>query len=216
MRIKPALACLAAVVLAAAVPAVARAHAAPAPAAVGGFIDYEVNVKHLRHGLSSFSLPSVYYTRSGDAEEFGLRTGASNRVEHDTDTHYNGGRHEFHGDLQVFPGISQQSVVQVFGGGKGGPILMIKAYGRNGGSLVVTRDTAQDLVTHCFGAGKIRVEIAHDVKAHLLAVSIDGTRRWSGADAGAAYTGSYNVKYGLYGSFNAPTHTVWSGVRLTG
>ena len=92
------------------------------PAAVNsGFVDYEVNDQHHRHALSSFSLPSAYYTRRSGSEEFGLKTGASNRVEHDADNHYKTGTKTFQGDLQVFPGISQQSVVQIFGGGSGGP-----------------------------------------------------------------------------------------------
>jgi hypothetical protein len=193
-------------------------HAGTAGAATfapGGFVDYEVNVKHQRHDLSSFSLPSVYYRKAGDTEEFGLKTGASNRVEHDTDDHYRSGRHEFQGDVQVFPGISQQSVVQIFGGGSGGPILMIKGYGREGGSLVLTRNTGDNLITNAFKAGKIRVRLVHDVGAHRMTIYINGAQKWTGADAGSGYSGGYNVKYGLYGSFSAPTHTVWSNVTLS-
>jgi hypothetical protein len=189
---------------------------AATPALVtSGFIDYEVGDKHHRHDLTSFSLPSAYYTRVGDSEEFGLRTGASNRVEHDTDVHYRSGVRQFDGDLQVFPGISRQSVVQIFGGGRGGPILMIKAYGRNNGSLVVTRDTSHNLITDAFGAGPIHVRLVHDVDAHRLTISINGVQKWSGPDGGPSYTGGYNIKYGLYGTFSAPTHTIWSGVTMS-
>jgi hypothetical protein len=189
--------------------------AGAASAAPGGFIDYQVGGKHQRHAISSFSLPSAYYTKSGDTEEFGLKTGSSNRMEHDTDNHYKSGRHEFQGDLQVFPGISQQSVVQIFGGGKGGPSLMIKVYGREGGSLVLTKNTADNLLTNAFKAGKIRVRLVHDVGAHKMTIYLNGAQKWTGADAGSGYSGGYNVKYGLYGSFSAPTHTVWSNVTLS-
>jgi hypothetical protein len=196
-------------------PAGARADAQWRPMAVGGFIDYQVNGKHQRHAVSSFSIPSAYYKLSGGTEEFGLKTGASNRMEHDTDDHYSSGRRQFEGDLQIRPGISQQSVVQVFGGGPGGPILMIKAYGRENGSLVITRDTSKNLITNGFNGAKIRVRIVHDVGAHKLTVSINGAQKWSGADAGKSYDGGYNIKYGLYGSFNSATHTVWTGVTIS-
>jgi hypothetical protein len=187
------------------------------PAAVNaGFVDYEVNDTHHQHALSSFSLPSAYYKRSGETEEFGLKTGASNRVEHDTDKHYTTGTKTFQGDLQVFRGISQQSVVQIFGGGPGGPILMIKCYGRNNGSLVVTRDSTKNMITNAFSAGKIRIKLVHNTSSHKLTVYVNGAQKWTGSDAGSSYKGGYNVKYGLYGSFNSATHTIWSNVTLTG
>jgi hypothetical protein len=189
--------------------------APPVGRPIGGFVDYEVSDKHQHHELSSFSLPSVYYSRSASTETFGLTTGISNRIEHDTDDHYTSGRREFDGDVQIFPGISQQSIVQVFGRPGGGPILMIKAYGRDNGSLVVTRDTSSDLISNAFAGATIHVRILHDVGTHLLTVWINGVRKWSGADAGTAYTGGYNIKYGLYGTFVAPTHTVWSNVRIS-
>jgi hypothetical protein len=185
------------------------------PMAVGGFIDYQVDGKHQRHAVSSFSIPSAYYKLSGGTEEFGLRTGASNRMEHDTDDHYRSGRRLFEGDLQIYPGISQQSVVQIFGGGPGGPILMIKAYGRENGSLVVTRDTGMNMITNGFAGGKIRVRIVHEVGAHRLTIFINGSQKWTGADAGTSYKGGYNIKYGLYGTFKGATHTVWTDVRIS-
>jgi hypothetical protein len=47
-------------------------------------------------------------------------------------------------------------------------------------------------------------------------VYINGAQTWTGSDAGSSYKGNYNIKYGLYGSFNAPTHTIWSSVTITG
>src|ERR1043166_9801463 len=76
---------------------------------IGGFIDYEVNDSHHQHSLSSFSLTSCYYTRGTSSETFGLKTSASNRVEHDTDSHYQSGRRQFQGDLKIYSGISNQS-----------------------------------------------------------------------------------------------------------
>src|SRR5581483_3277487 len=38
--------------------------------------------------------------------------------------------------------------------------------------------------------------------------------KWSGADGGTSYTGSYNIKYGLYGTFNASTKTIWTNVKF--
>ncbi len=213
-------ACSAVIALAAAgaVTTVYQADAAadsPSRFAPGGYIDYQVDGQHRRHDLTSFSVPSAYYVRRGNTEEFGLRTGASNRMEHDTDVHYRSGKREFEGDVQVFRGISQQSLVQIFGGGSGGPILMIKAYGRKNGSLVLTRNTADNLITNAFNAGKIRVRLVHDVGAHRMSVYINGDRKWTGADADSSYKGGYNVKYGLYGTFKAPTHTIWSDVTIS-
>jgi hypothetical protein len=215
-----------ALVVAGAVIAVGQGQASAGPAPVaqpmsnhsmapGGYIDYQVNGKHHRHEISSFSIPSAYYKKTGNREEFGLKTGASNRMEHDTDHHYKSGRRQFQGELEVFSGISQQSVVQIFGGGSGGPILMIKCYGRNNGSLVVTRDTSRNLITNAFSAGKISVRLTHDVRAHRLAIYINGAQKWTGSDAGPSYPGGYNVKYGLYGTFKAATHTVWSDVTTS-
>jgi len=188
---------------------------ATAAAAPGGYIDYEVDGKHRRHAISSFDLPSAWYSRSGNREEFGLRNGNSNRMEHDTDDHYRSGRKVFQGDVEVFRGISMQSIVQIFGGGKGGPILMIKVYGRNNGSLVLTRDTSKNMITNAFTAGKINIRLVHDVGAHRMWVYLNGSQKWTGPDAGSSYKGGYNVKYGLYGSFVARTHTVWSDVTLS-
>jgi len=178
------------------------------------FIDYEVADAHHQHSVSSFSLPSCYYTLSGSTETFGLTTSDSNRIEHDSDHHFNAGTVQFEGYLNTFPGISQQSVVQDFGGGSGGPICMIKGYGRMNGSLVVTRDTSLNLITNMFSGITARVNIIHDTGKHMIYVYINGTKKWEGADAGTSYTGSYNFKYGLYGTFNASTHTVWNNVKF--
>jgi hypothetical protein len=180
----------------------------------GDFIDYEVSDVHHQHSVSSFSLPSMYYTISGSTETFGLVTSDSNRVEHDSNSHFNTGTRQFEGYLQIFPGISQQSVVQDFGGGSGGPICMIKAYGRMNGSLVTTRDTSLNLITNLFNGQTVRVNVIHDTGKHMIYIYINGVQKWSGADAGTSYTGSYNFKYGLYGTFNAATHTVWNNVAF--
>ncbi len=106
--------------------------------------------------------------------------------------------------------------MQIFGGGPGGPILMIKCYGRNNGSLVVTRDSAKNMITNAFSAGRIRLKLVHNTGSHKLTVYVNGAQKWTGSDAGSSYKGGYNVKYGLYGSFNAPTRTIWSNVTITG
>jgi len=176
---------------------------------IGGFLDYEVSDKHFQHNLTSFSLPSVYYTNAAGSESFGLTTSGSNRAEHDTDSHYNSGSRQFQGDLQIFSGISDQSTVQIFNAPASGPILMLKAYGSNngklekqGGSVVVAQN--------CFGQTE-RVNIIHDLNANTLTLYINGSQVWSG---GGGLGGSFNFKYGLYGSFNASTHTVWSNVQM--
>src|SRR2546423_1794648 len=83
--------------------------------------------------------------------------------------------------------------------GRGGPICMIKGYGRDNGSLVCTRDTSRDLINNLFNGQSVRVNIVHDTGAHKITVYINGAQQWTGADAGTSYTGSYNFKYGLYG-----------------
>jgi hypothetical protein len=178
------------------------------------FIDYEVADQHHQHSVSSFTLPSCYYTASGSTETFGLTTSDSNRIEHDSDHHFNTGTVQFEGYLNIFPGISQQSVVQDFGGGSGGPICMIKGYGRMNGSLVCTRDTSFNLITNLFSGITARVNVIHDTGKGMIYIYINGVKRWEGADAGSTYTGSYNFKYGLYGTFNASTHTAWNNVKF--
>jgi len=113
----------------------------------GDFIDYEVSDVHHQHSVSSFSLASCFYTKGSSWEKFGLTTSDSNRVEHDSNHHFNSGSVQFEGNLVIHTGISQQSVVQDFGGGSGGPICMIKGYGRDNGALVCTRDTSHDLIS---------------------------------------------------------------------
>jgi len=178
------------------------------------FIDYEVADAHHQHSVSSFSLPSCFYTLSGSTETFGLTTSDSNRIEHDTSHHFNTGTVQFEGYLNLFPGISQQSVVQDFGGGSGGPICMIKGYGRMNGSLVVTRNTSINLITNMFSGITARVNVIHDTVKGMIYIYINGVKKWEGADAGSSYTGSYNFKYGLYGTFNASTKTVWNNVKF--
>lgn len=180
----------------------------------GDFIDYEVSDVHHQHSVASFSLPSVYYTKGSTWEKFGLTTSDSNRVEHDSNHHFNTGSVQFQGDLVIHTGISQQSVVQDFGGGSGGPICMIKGYGRNNGALVCTRDTSHDLINNLFNGQSVRVNVVHDTGAHKITIYINGTQKWTGADAGSSYTGSYNFKYGLYGTFNASTYTYWANAKF--
>ncbi len=176
---------------------------------IGGFIDYEVGDVHHQHSVSSFSLPSMYYTKSSSSETFGLKTAASNRVEHDTDSHYTSGRRQFQGNLQIFNGIDNQSCVQIFDGSASGPILMIKGYSSSGGTLK-KQGGSVTIATGCFGKTE-RVNLVHDLNANTLTVYINGTRKWSG---GGGKGGSFNLKYGLYGSFNAATKTIWSSVKM--
>jgi hypothetical protein len=176
---------------------------------IGGFIDYEVNDVHYQHNLSSFSLPSVYYTKGSTSETFGLTTSASNRAEHDTDSHYTSGSRQFQGDLQIFSGISDQSCVQIFDGTASGPILMLKGYGSSNGTLKKQGGSVV-VATGCFGQTE-RVNIIHDLNANTLTVYINGSQKWSG---GGGLGDSFNLKYGLYGSFTASTHTVWSNVKM--
>jgi len=176
---------------------------------IGGFIDYEVDGAHHQHSISSFSLSSMYYTKGTSSETFGLKTSHSNRVEHDTDSHYQSGRRQFQGNLQIFSGISSQSCVQIFNAPASGPILMIKGYGSDNGTLKKQGGSVV-IATSCFGTTK-RVNLVHDLNANTMAVYINGTKKWSGS-GGAG--GSFNLKYGLYGSFNSATKTIWSSVRM--
>jgi len=176
---------------------------------IGGFIDYEVNDVHHQHSISSFSLTSMYYTKGTSSETFGLKTSASNRVEHDTDSHYQSCRRQFQGDLQIFNGISNQSCVQIFNASASGPILMIKGYGSSGGTLKKQGGSIV-IATSCFGTSK-RINLVHDLNANTLKVYVNGSLKWSG---GGGAGGSFNLKYGLYGTFNAATKTIWSNVRM--
>jgi hypothetical protein len=105
--------------------------------------------------------------------------------------------------------------VQIFGGGKGGLILMIKVYDRNNGSLVLAKNTAGNLITNAFSAGEVRVRLVHDVRAHRMSIYLNGAQKWSGPDAGTSYKGGYNIKYGLYGTFKSPTRTIWTDVSIS-
>ena len=176
---------------------------------IGGFIDYEVDDVHHQHSVSSFSLSSCYYTKGTSSETFGLKTSHSNRVEHDTDSHYSSGKRQFQGNLQIFSGISSQSTVQIFNGKASGPILMIKGYGSDGGKLEKQGGSVV-IATSCFGTTK-RINIIHDLNANTMAVYVNGTKKWSGS---GGVGGSFNLKYGLYGSFNSSTKTIWSSVKM--
>jgi hypothetical protein len=175
----------------------------------GDFIDYEVSDVHYQHSVSSFGLPSMYYTNSGSSETFGLVTSGSNRVEHDSNSHYTSGSRQFEGYLQIFSGISEQSCVQIFDGTASGPILMIKGYGSNNGTLEKQGGSVV-LATGCFGQTE-RINIIHDLNANTLTVYLNGTQAWTGS---GGLGDSFNVKYGLYGSFNSSTKTIWSNVKF--
>lgn len=174
-----------------------------------GFIDYEVNDVHHPHDLTSFSTGGMTYSNSGGVETFGLVNSTSNRVEHDTDSHYQTGKRQFQGDLQIFSGISEQSCVQIFNAPASGPILMIKGYGANNGTLR-KQGGSVTIATNCFGQ-TFRINLIHDLDNDTLTVYVNGTVKWSGS---GGLGGSFNLKYGLYGSFNAATHTVWSNVKF--
>jgi len=176
---------------------------------VGGFIDYEVSDQHHQHNLTSFTLPSVYYDNAPPSETFGFTTSSSNRCEHDTDSHYQTGSRQFQGDLQLFQGISNQSVLQIFDGTKSGPIIMLKGYGSNNGTLEKQGGSVV-LTTGCFGR-TLRINVIHDLNANTLEVYINGSKVYSG---GGGAGDSFNLKYGLYGSFVNQTHTTWSNVKM--
>jgi len=176
---------------------------------IGGFIDYEVDDVHHQHSISSFSLTSMYYTKGTSSETFGLKTSHSNRVEHDTDSHYSSVRRQFQGNLQIFSGISDQSCVQIFNAPASGPILMIKGYGSSSGTLKKQGGSVV-IATGCFGVTE-RINLIHDLNANTMAVYVNGSKKWSG---GGGAGGSFNLKYGLYGSFNSATKTIWSSVKM--
>jgi len=189
--------------------------------AIEGYIDVQSSGNHTQHDVNtSFTFNGARYTTvngDGALKRFELISTASNRVEHDSDYHYDNvsGKTQFEGEVQIFPGVSQQSVVQVFGGGAGGPALMIKGYGRNNGSLVLTKNTSVDLITDCFSGKWVKINIIHDVSAHHMELYINGALAWEGADSGSGYTGGYNIKYGLYGSLTAASAKVeWRNVKI--
>ena len=173
------------------------------------FIDYEVNDQHFQHAVSSFAAGGMYYTNSGGSETFGLVAANSNRIEHDSNSHYQSGKRQFEGYLQIFPGISQQSCVQIFNAPASGPLMMIKGFGSNNGTLR-QEGSGATLATSCFGQ-TFRINIIHDVDADTLTIYMNGTQAWTGA-GGAG--GSFNLKYGLYGTFNSSTKTIWSNVKF--
>lgn len=178
---------------------------------IGGFIDYEVHDSHYQHNLTSFtnSIASMYYINSPPSETFALTTSSSNRTEHDTDSHYNSGSRQFQGDLQIFPGISNQSVLQIFDGTVSGPIIMIKAYGSNNGTLEKQGGSVV-IATNCFGR-TIRVNVIHDLNANTLQIYFNGLIVYSG---GGGAGDSFNLKYGIYGSFVNVAHSTWSNVKM--
>jgi hypothetical protein len=176
----------------------------------GDFIDYEVNDQHSQHNTTSFSAGGMFYINDGSGNEtFGLTNSASNRVEHDSNHHYTSGSIQFEGILQMRSGISDQSCVQIFDGTASGPILMLKGYGKNNGTLEKQGGSVV-VATNCF-ATTLRVNLIHDLNANTLTVYINGIQQWTG---GGGLGDSFNIKYGLYGSFTAATSTTWSNVKF--
>jgi len=178
---------------------------------LGGYIDYELYDVHHQHSLTSFvdSPATMYYDTAGSSETFGLSTSSSNRVEHNTDAYYTSGSRQFQGDLQMYPGISNQCCLQIFNETNSGPIIMLQGTGANNGTLR-KQSGAIDLATNCF-ARSLHINVIHDLNANTITVYIDGVQVYVG---GGGLGSTFNLKYGLYGSFTNPTHTVWSNVKM--
>jgi hypothetical protein len=171
----------------------------------GAFVDIQCHHKHSRHPISSFTSMGARFGESGGTQTFQHLDTSCNRVEIDTNEHYKTGKHTFEGEVKIGD-VSGQSVVQIFNAPASGPIMMIKAYGSDGGTLRKLAGSVT-LVTGATGDW-VRLRIVHDLSANTLEVFANGARKWSGS-GGAG--GSFNLKYGNYGT-GAPTEVQWRNV----
>jgi hypothetical protein len=174
-------------------------------AVAGAFVDIQCGGKHKRHAISSFTDMGARFTKSGDNETFEHLDTSCNRVEIDTNVHYKTGTHTFEGEVKIGD-VSGQSVVQIFNAPRSGPIMMIKAFNADGGTLrkfggSVTLATG---ITDEF----VKVKIVHNLSADTMTIFINGKNAWSG---GGGAGGGFNLKYGNYGT-GAPTKVQWRNV----
>jgi hypothetical protein len=176
-------------------------------AAGGAFVDIQCRGKHKRHGIASFTDRGAKFTRSGSTETFQHLDTSCNRVEVDTNDHYQTGTHTFQGEVKIGD-VSGQSVVQIFNAPASGPIMMIKAFGADGGTLRKEGGS----VTLVSGVKNefVKIKIVHDLSANRLTVFVDGDEKWSGSGGKG---GSFNLKYGNYGT-GAPTDVQWRNVSF--
>jgi hypothetical protein len=175
------------------------------------FIDYEVADKHMRHDPTTFAAGGMTYDHTGNVETFALVNPMSNRVEHDTNHHYQRGKLQFQGDVQIFPGLDHQFIVQIFNAPASGPILALNAYSKANGTIEKQGGSVV-IFSNAFGK-TARVNIIHDLEANKLTVYINGSQVFAGS---GGLGGSFNLKYGSYGSLNGSTlaKVQWTNVQL--
>ncbi len=171
------------------------------------FVDIQCGGKHKRHAIASFTDRGAKFTRSGSTDTFQHLDTSCNRVEIDTNDHYKTGTHTFEGEVKIGD-VSGQSVVQIFNAPASGPILMIKAFSADGGTLKKEGGSVV-LITGAKG-DFVRIKIVHDLSANKLTVSVNGDEKFSGSGGNG---GSFNLKYGNYGT-GAPTEVQWRNVSF--
>jgi hypothetical protein len=176
-------------------------------AAPGAFLDLQCGGKHARHPIDSITDRGARFTESGNTETFEHLNTSCNRVEIDTNDHYQSGTHTFTGEVRIGT-VSGQSILQIFNAPRSGPIMMIKAYGAGGGTLR-KHGGSVTLVTGVANEW-VKVKVVHNLGANTLTISINGDEKWSGS-GGAG--GSFNLKYGNYGT-GAPTKVQWRNVSF--
>jgi len=171
------------------------------------FIDYELFDKHYHHAVSSFTDGGAKYTKSGGIESFYHLNTTCNRVEHDTDTHYQTGVHTFTGQLKLIQ-VAGKICIQIFNA-KASSFMAISGYSKDGGTL---EKQGGDVVLATGVLNKwVKIKIVHDLNANTVTIYINDVKKYT---AGGGKGGSFNLKYGNYGS-GAPTETQWKDAKWT-
>jgi hypothetical protein len=173
----------------------------------GPYLSIQCQGKHSRHEVRSTTHRGGRFTKAGNTETFEHLNKTCNRVEVDTNDHYKTGTHTFSGDVRIGK-VSGQSIVQIFNAPASGPIMMIKAYGADGGTL--RKQGGSVTLIRGISNEWVNVRTVHNLGANSLTIFINGDRAWSGSGGRG---GSFNLKYGNYGT-GAPTKVQWRNVRF--
>ncbi|KAJ7538440.1 hypothetical protein O6H91_11G047800 [Diphasiastrum complanatum] len=153
---------------------------------------------------------SCAYSRSDGVETFQLLNPDANRVEIRIHNKYSHGTHVFHGEVQIFPPLNDECLMQVFGSSRPGhaTLFMLRGFNQSEGSL---KRYNQEVLATCVYNRWVDVRIVH-AQNRRIRVYIDRVKvgEWPDTD----YNKTNYFKYGVYGTLGTDNaQAQWRNVR---
>lgn len=149
------------------------------------------------------------YTNADGVETFELLNRNSNRIEIRVDNDYKKGRHQFEGDVRIFPPLNDECLMQIFGNTTHATLFMLRGWSDNGGSL---KRYGDDTLAIGVYTNWVHVNVVNDRDRHVTQVYLNGELKgqWTDNDAARNY-----FKYGCYGTMRTGHAEVqWRNVKF--